>query len=161
MVDGHATRWAVFQALWHRRGEAEVSPIDQLALWHDRAAGDEEIAADLVRIAHESTSHRHPGDGKPTPWLRIGRAGIELDIILPGRPLPEPPEVVTLGQAEVVAIARQLLADDEPPEAVVPGGTLAVTRLPMPPSPPPPPPPASPPPKPKAARPPAPQLSLF
>lgn len=109
--------WAACHALWHMRGETEVSPFDQLAEWNERAAGDEEIAADLRRIAHTTTEQRHREPGRPAIWLRIDviKGEIELDI-LEARPLPQPLGRTTLSQPEVISLVRLLMVTDTRPE---------------------------------------------
>lgn len=106
---GAAMLSAVFRALWHKRDGSEVSPTDQLALWSEGVATDAAIVADLVRIAHTSTSGCHRLDGAVTPWLRITGGNVALDL-LEWRPMPEPMGCRTLAQGEVVSAIRQLMA---------------------------------------------------
>lgn len=123
--------WIAFQALWHDRGDGEVSPIDQLAGWHDRDATDAEIAADLQRIAHASTYQRHRREGEPVVWLRIDVLAGEvlIDILV-----PEPKR--TLRQAEVIALIRAAMVADDPPSRLGGGGHwAALNAAPTPPKP--------------------------
>lgn len=107
-VDRQLADWAAFQSLWHWRGGFDVSPVEQLAAWHDGDPTDAQIATDLKEIAHLSTSQpRRPGE--PALWLRIDDHGPILDIL-------GDEQKQTIGTAELVATIRRLMEADDPPE---------------------------------------------